>query len=86
MNWRERVSVSIPCFGIRLSAVLYITNAPSIQMIQQLLGSPVVYQFYGCEASFPPPPRVLHNFLLVHNLLPQSTLIFWRKLFNTGGE
>ena len=56
MNWRERVSVSIPCFGIRLSAVLYITNAPSIQMIQQLLGSPVVYQFYGCEASFPPPP------------------------------
>ena len=46
MNWRERVSVSIPCFGIRFSAVLYITNAPSIQMIQQLLGSPVVYQFY----------------------------------------
>ena len=46
MNWRERVSVSIPCFGIRFSAVLYITNAPSIQMIQQLLGSPVLYQFY----------------------------------------
>ena len=46
MNWRERVSVSIPCFGIRFSAVLYTTNAPSIQMIQQLLGSPVVYQFY----------------------------------------
>ena len=45
MNRRERVSVSIPCFGIRFSAVLYITNAPSIQMIQQLLGSPVVYQF-----------------------------------------
>ena len=63
MNWRERVSVSIPCFGIRFSAVLYITNAPSIQMIQQLLGSPVIYQFYDmrffvCEASFPPPPRV----------------------------
>ena len=61
MNWRERVSVSIPCFGIRFSAVLYITNAPSIQMIQQLLGSPVVYQFYDmrflvCEALFPPPP------------------------------
>ena len=60
MNWRERVSVSIPCFGIRFSAVLYITNAPSIQMIQQLLGSPVVYQFYDMrffvrEASFPPP-------------------------------
>ena len=87
MNWRERVSVSILCFGIRFSAVLYITNAPSIQMIQQLLGSPVVYQFYDmrffvCEASFPP---VLHNFLLVHNLLPQSTFIFWRKLCNTGG-
>ena len=46
MNWRERVSVSIPCYGIRFSAVLYITNAPSIQIIQQLLGSPVVYQFY----------------------------------------
>ena len=84
MNWRERVSVSIPCHGIRFSAVLYITNAPSIQMIQQLLGSPVVYQFYDmrffvCETSFPPPPPpppVLHNFLLVHNLLPQSTLIF----------
>ena len=88
MNWRERVSVSIPCYGIRFSAVLYITNAPSIQMIQQLLGSPVVYQFYGmrffvCETSFPP---VLHNLLLVHNLLPQSTLIFWRKLCNTGGN
>ena len=87
MNWRERVSFSIPCFGIGFSAVLYITNAPSIQMIQQLLGSPVVYQFYDmrffvCEASFPP---VLHNFLLVHNLLPQYTLIFWRKLCNTGG-
>ena len=56
-------------------------------MIQQLLGSPVVYQFYDMrffvrEASFPP---VLHNFLLVHNLLPQYTLIFWRKLCNTGG-
>ena len=60
MNWRERVSVSIQCFGIRFSAELYITNAPSIQMIQQLLGSPVVYQFYDmrvfvCEASSPPP-------------------------------
>ena len=59
MNWRERVSVSIPCFGIRFSAVLYITNVPSIQMIQQLLGIPVVYQFYDMrvfvrEASFPP--------------------------------
>ena len=88
MNWRERVSVSIPCYGIRFSAVLYITNAPSIQMIQQLLGSPVVCQFYDmrffvCETSFPP---VLHNFLLVHNLLPQFTLIFWRKLCNTGGN
>ena len=46
MNWRERVSVSSPCFGIEFSAVLSITNVPSIQMIQQLLGSPVVYQFY----------------------------------------
>ena len=59
MNWRERMSVSIPCYGIRFSAVLYITNAPSFQMIQQLLGSPVVYQFYDmrffvCETSFPP--------------------------------
>ena len=65
MNWRERVSVSIPCFGIRFSAVLYIT----------------VYQFYDMwflvrEALFPPPTPVLHNFLLKHNLLPQSTLIF----------
>ena len=90
MNWRERVSVSIPCFGIRFSVVLYITNAPSIQMIQQLLGSPVVYQFddmrfFVREASFPPPPPVLHNFLLVHNLLPQCTLIFWRKWCNKGG-
>ena len=70
MNWRERVSVSIQCSGIRFSAVLYISNAPSIQMIQQLLGSPVVYQFYDMrffvrEASPPPtPPPVIHNFLL----------------------
>ena len=71
MNRRERVNLSIPCFGIRISAVLYITNAPSIQMIQQLLGSPVL--FLVREAS---PPPVLHNFLLVHNLLPQSSLIF----------
>ena len=87
-NELERASERLhQCFGIRFSAVLYITNAPSIQMIQHLLGSPVVYQFYDMrffvrEASFPP---VLHNFLLVHNLLPQSTLIFWRKLCNTGG-
>ena len=76
MNWRERVSVSIPCFGIRFSAVLYITNAPSIQMIQQLLGSPVVYQFYDMrffvrEASFPPPPCYTTSFWYIiyyHNL------------------
>ena len=79
MNQRERASLSIPCFGIKFSAVLYITNAPSMQMIQQLLGRPVVYQFYDMwilvrEASSPPP--VLHNFLLKHNSLPQSTLIF----------
>ena len=49
MNQRERVSFSIPCFGIRFSALLYITNAPSIQMVQQLLGSPVVYQFYDMQ-------------------------------------
>ena len=78
MNRRERVSVSIPCFGIKFSVVLYITNAPSIQMIQQMLGSPVVYHFYDKqflvrEASFPP---VLHNFLLKHYSLPQPTLIF----------
>ena len=30
------MSVSIACFGIRFSAVLYITNAPSIQMIEQV--------------------------------------------------
>ena len=63
MNWRERVSVSIPCYGIRFSAVLCITNAPCIQMIQQLLGSPVVYQFYDMRFFclwniVPPPPRV----------------------------
>ena len=89
MNWRERVSVSIPCFGIIFSAVLYITNAPSIQMIQQLLGSPGVYQFYDMRflsvKHRSPPPPVLHNFRLVHNLLPLYTLIFWRKLCNTGG-
>ena len=78
MNRRERVSVSIPCFGIRFSVVLYITNAPSIQMAQQLLDSPAVYQFYDMrllvrEASF---LAVLHNFLLKHNSLPQYTLIF----------
>ena len=73
MNWRERVSVSIPCYGIRFSAVLYITNAPSILMIQQLLGSPVVYQFYDmrffvCETSFPPPP-------------PCYTTSFWYTIY-----
>ena len=64
MKWRERVRVSIPCFGIRFSAVLYITYAPSIQMIQQLLGSPVIYQytsfmtcgFLSVKHRFPPPP------------------------------
>ena len=66
MNWRERVSVSIPCFGIRFSAVLYITNVPSIQMIQQLLGSPVVYQFYDMRffvrETSPPPPCYTTSF------------------------
>ena len=74
MNWRERVSASTPCFGIKFSAVLYITNAPSIQMIQQLLGSPFVYQFYDmrffvCEAS--PPPCYTTSFWYIiyyHNL------------------
>ena len=75
MNWRERVSVSIPCYGIRFSAVLYITNAPSIQIIQQLLGSPVVYQFYDLRfLSVKHRSPVLHNFLLVHNVLPQFTI------------
>ena len=46
------MSISIPCFGIRFSAVLYITNAPSIQMIQGLLGSPVGYQFYDMRTRF----------------------------------
>ena len=77
MNWRERVSVSIPCYGIRFSAVLYITNAPSIQMIQQLLGSPVVYQFYGMRFCFlsvkhrSPPPCYTTSFWYIiyyHNL------------------
>ena len=76
MNRRERVSVSIPCFRIIISAVLYITNAPSIQMIQELLGNPVVYQFYdmrlfACEASFPPPPCYTTSFWYIiyyHNL------------------
>ena len=75
MNWRERMSVSIPCFGIRFSAVLYITNTPSIQMIQQLLGSPVAYQFYDMrffvrEASFPPPcyTTSFWNIIYYHNL------------------
>ena len=74
MNRRERVSVSIPWFGIRFSVVLYITNAPSFQMIQQLLGSPVVYQFY--DMRFLVREASLHNFLLKHYSLPQSTLIF----------
>ena len=65
---------SIPCFGIRFSAVLYITNALSIQMIQQLLGSPVVYQFYDMrffvrEASFPPCYTTsFWNIIYYHNL------------------
>ena len=75
MNRRERVSVSIPCFGIRYSAVLYITNAPSIQMTHILLGSPVVYQFYDMRFLVSEYPPVLHNFLLKQNLLPQSTLL-----------
>ena len=73
MNRRERVSVSIPCFGIKFSAVLYITNAPSIQMIQQLLGSPVVFQFYDMRFLAPP---WYTTFFLKHDLLPQLTLIF----------
>ena len=75
MNRRERVSVFIPCFGIRFSEVLYITNAPSTQMIQQLLGSPVVYQFYDIqflfrEASFPPcyTSSFCWNIINYHNL------------------
>ena len=76
MNWRERVSVSIPCFGIRFSAALYITNAPSIQMIQQLLGSPVVNQFYDmrfffCPWSIVPPPCYTTSFWYIiyyHNV------------------
>ena len=73
MNWRERVSVSIPCFGIRISAALYITNAPSIQMIQQLLGSPVVYQFYDMrffvrEASPPPCYTTSFWYIIYHDV------------------
>ena len=61
MNWRERVSVSIPCFDIRFSEVLYITNAPYIQMIQQLLALSYT-SFMTCEflsvKHRSPPPRV----------------------------
>ena len=42
----QREGVCIQCFGNSFSVVLYITYAPSIQMMEQLLGSPVVYQFY----------------------------------------
>ena len=96
MNWRERVSVSIPCYGIRFSAVLYITNAPSIQMIQELLGSPVVYQFYDmrffvCETSFPPsPPCYTTSFWYIiyyHNLhLSFSLNIFYFIIRNGIGQ
>ena len=75
MNRSERVSVSFPCFGIRFSAVLFITYAPCIQMIQQLLGSPVVYQFYDMRflsvKHRPPPPwytTSFWNMIYYHNL------------------
>ena len=61
MNRIERVSVSIPRYGIGFSAVLYVTNAPSIKIIQQLLGSPVVYEFYDVRflvREESPPPLV----------------------------
>ena len=64
-NQRKRERVWIPCFGNsfklkKISAVLYVTNARPFQMIEQLLGSPVAYQFYdtqflACESSSPPP-------------------------------
>ena len=89
MNWRERVNVSIPCYGIRFSSVLYITNAPSIQMIQQLLGSPVVYQFYDmrfsvCETSSPPPCYTTSFWYIIyyHNL----HLSFEGSCVTRGGE
>ena len=81
MNRRERVSVSIPFFGIRFSAVLYITNAPSIQMIQQLLGRLALSytSFMTCgfwpwsiaPPSPPPPPcytTSFWNIIYYHNL------------------
>ena len=63
MNWRERVSVSIPCYGIRFSAVLYNTNAPSIQMIQQSYTSFMTCGFLSVKHR--PPPHVTQ--------LPSST-------------
>ena len=59
----------MPYFGINFSAVLYITNVPSIQMIEELIGNTVVYlvlwyTVFGPEIS--PPPRVTQ--------LPSDTL------------
>ena len=89
MNRRERVSVSIPCFGIRFSAVLYITNAPSIQMIQQLLGSPVVYQFYDMrclvrEAS--PPPRDTQLPFETWFITTIYTYLYKEVVYHEGGQ
>ena len=75
MNWRESEWAS-PSHALVLDLVQYITNALSIQMIQQLLGSPVVYQFYDmrffvCEASFSPPPCYTTSFCYIiyyHNI------------------
>ena len=44
MNQRKRERVSF--FSSSFSAVLYITNAPSIQVIEKLLGTPVEFQLY----------------------------------------
>ena len=44
MNCRERERVAIICFGYNFSTAMCVTNAPSMQMIEQLLGSPFVYQ------------------------------------------
>ena len=91
MNWREQVSGSIPCFGIRFSAVLYITNAPSIQMIQLILGSPVVYQFYDMrffvrEASFPPRLLIFVMQIQARSLKLWCVLYFMNEKFNKNAK
>ena len=88
MNQRKGLSVSILCFFcIKFSAVLHITYAPSIQMIQQLLGSPGVYQFYDMRflVRESTPPCYITSFWSIihyHNL----HLTFKGSCVTRGGE